>query len=345
LRGRDELLLARVEVFPTRTSSRRTLLALAGGAIILILGSVLLVRKRLPGLRREPSGAVRPDQRISHFELLEPIGTGAMGVVYRARDTVLGRDVALKLIRPELTEDKEARGRFLRECRAAAAINHPAIATLYEAGESEDGRLYFAAELIEGETLKDRLSKGRLPLEKVIGLGLQLSEALAASHAAGIIHRDIKPSNLMLTAEERLKVLDFGLARLMKLPTVGDGQLEATRTLTRVGIVVGTPAYMSPEQAAGVPVDARSDVFSSGTVLYEMACGRPAFAAESVLDTLRRIIGEDPTPPEVVDESIPPRLAEIIKKAMAKAPEERFPSGRELAEALRRLESTLASGA
>ena len=210
---------------------------------------------------------------IAHFDVVERLGSGGMGVVYRARDRVLGRDVALKLVRPEHTGDPAARQRFLREAQAAAVLYHPGIAVVYEAGEAaaeEPGGtapLYIAQELVEGETLAQRLRHGALGIEDVVGLGTQMAEALGEAHVRGIVHRDVKPSNLMVTPDGRLKVLDFGLARRYVLSEAGASSAE-TWSQTAPGLIVGTPAYMAPEQIAGEAVDARADVYSGGCVLY-----------------------------------------------------------------------------
>jgi tetratricopeptide (TPR) repeat protein/tRNA A-37 threonylcarbamoyl transferase component Bud32 len=275
-------------------------------------------------------------ETIAHFEILERLGSGAMGVVYRARDTLLKREVALKLIRPELTEDGHTRGRFLRECQAAAAINHPGIATIYEAGATEQGQLFFASELISGESLRAKITRGPVPPEEVIEIGVQLGEALAAAHEKDIVHRDIKPANLMIQENGGLRILDFGLARLLNPDEDDrDGDSLETVTQTRVGVVVGTPAYMSPEQASGATVDARTDVFACGSVLYAAVSGKDAFLTGSVPETLRRIIIEDPQPLETIDPSIPAGLRGVIRKALAKNADERFASAADLAEALR----------
>ncbi len=278
-------------------------------------------------------------RHISHFELLELLGSGGMGEVWRARDTLLGREVALKLIQPQMRAEPQARARFLRECRAAAALSHPGIATLYEAGEADDGRLFFASELVRGETLAALLARGRLTPERTVELGLALADALAEAHEHGIVHRDIKPQNLMVTPDGRLKVLDFGLARVLGESADAPADVDATRSFvaTRAGTLVGTPAYMSPEQATGAPVDARSDVFSAGCVLYEMACGRTAFSGDSVHGILRRVLAEEPPAVETVDPALPPALGAVVRRAMAKEPAERYGSAREMADALRAL--------
>ena len=263
-----------------------------------------------------------------------------MGVVYRARDTLLHRDVALKLIRPELAGESKNRSRFLRECRAAATINHPGVATIYEAGETEDGRLFLASELVEGENLKDRLCRGALPPDEVVEIGVQLGDALDAAHAKGAVHRDIKPSNLMLTPEGRLKVLDFGLARLVSTDDSDTGDDSPTVDMTQEGAVVGTPAYMSPEQASGMKVDSRTDIFSAGCVLYELVTGRSPFHSGSVPETLRRVLCEEPPAIESSVDGIPLGLEEVLRGAMAKDRDQRTATAGEVAEHLRELRET-----
>ncbi|MEE4271139.1 MAG: protein kinase [Thermoanaerobaculales bacterium] len=288
------------------------------------------------------ASTVHPD-KISRFEILEFLGEGAMGVVYRARDPVLDRVVALKLIRPELARETRNRERFLRECRAAATINHPGVATIYEAGETDDGLLFLASELVDGETLKEIVDRGALPSDEVISLGIQLADALEAAHGNGAVHRDIKPSNLMLGADGRLKVLDFGLARLL----IGDdeGSSDATSApdeggpvdMTQDGAVVGTPAYMSPEQASGMKVDARTDIFSAASVLFEMLTGRSPFHSGSVPETLRRVLCEEPPSLESSADAIPAGLEEVLRQALAKARDSRTSTAGELGTALRGL--------
>ena len=257
-----------------------------------------------------------------------------MGVVYHARDSFLKRDVALKMIKPGLAENDEVRARFLRECRAAAAISHPNVATIYEAGECDDGSIYLASELIRGESLVQRLRRGRASFDEQLDLGIQLTQGLAAAHEAGIVHRDIKPGNVMVTDNGHIKILDFGLARLNQpLGRRADDDGE-TLTRTRPGSMLGTPAYMSPEQVTGAEVDARSDVFSCGCVLYEMASGKAPFSSDSVSETVRRILSEDPPELDALARDVPRGLADVIRKALAKNPADRFADGSEMAQAL-----------
>jgi len=278
----------------------------------------------------------QPD-RVSRFEVLEILGEGAMGVVYRARDTLLRRDVALKLIKPSLAQEPRNRSRFLRECQAAATINHPGVATIYEAGETEDGRLFLASELVEGETLKEKVGRGALPSAQIIEIGIQLGDALEAAHTKGAIHRDIKPSNLMLTPEGRLKVLDFGLARLVVTDDSESGDGDRTVDMTQEGAVVGTPAYMSPEQASGMTVDARTDIFSAGCVLYELVTGTSPFHSGSVPETLRRVLCEEPPSIESSVDGIPAGLEEVLRGAMAKERDQRTATAGEMASGFREL--------
>ena len=263
-----------------------------------------------------------------------------MGVVYRARDEVLDREVAIKLIRPEAAGDEEVRHRFLREARLAAAINHPGVATLFEAGEAEvegddsGSQLYLASELVHGRSLEAVLSKGGLPVDRVIDIGLQLAEALAAAHELGIVHRDIKPSNVMITPNERVKVLDFGVAK--RVEWAGEpGDDAATLTYTARGAVVGTPAYMAPEQVGGGAADARTDIHGAGCVLYQMLTGEAPFGTGSPSEVMRRVIVAPPTSLKTLRAETPAALAEVVEKALAKDPADRFQTAEELAEALR----------
>ncbi len=262
-----------------------------------------------------------------------------MGVVYRARDEVLEREVALKLIRPAVASDGEVRHRFLREARLAASINHQGVATLYEAGEAipegdDQTQLFFASELVDGQSLDRLLNDGVISPERVVDLGIQLAEALAAAHALGIVHRDIKPSNLMVGHGDRLKVLDFGVAK--RIGWIGEsGDDEKTLTCTARGAVVGTPAYMAPEQVAGGTADARTDIHGAGCVLYQMLCGHGPFGKGSPSEVMRRVIVTPPAPLRTLRAEVPRPLADVVEKALAKEPGDRYQTAGELAEALR----------
>jgi serine/threonine-protein kinase len=238
---------------------------------------------------------------ICHFDIVGPIASGGMGLVYRARDRVLERDVALKIVRPERAGDAEARRRFLQEARAAAVLNHPGIAAVYEAGEAvveglgDDTRLYIAEELVEGETLAARLGRGPLPIEEVVRLGGQLGDALGAAHDHGIVHRDVKPSNLIVTAAGVLKVLDFGIAKRSAWSSDSAATTAATAGSpagTATGVFVGTPAYMAPEQAAGSPAAPTADVYAAGCVLYELLAGHPPFPGRDFAEVFRHSLAE-----------------------------------------------------
>jgi serine/threonine protein kinase/Tol biopolymer transport system component len=259
-------------------------------------------------------------ERIGHFEVYEKLGEGGMGTVWKARDSRLQRIVALKVISAGMTEKVDARHRFWREAQAASALNHPNIVTIYEAGDDR-GQSYIAMELIEGETLDRRLSS--LDLTATLRVAVQIADALSAAHNAGIIHRDLKPGNIMVSSGGGVKVLDFGLAKLVAAEAVED----TTRTLaTGHGVILGTVAYMSPEQALGKPLDARSDVFAFGSVLYEMIAGRRAFGGDSKVSTLSEILSVDPPAISELKKGVPPELERIVRRCLRKHPEQRFQS-------------------
>src|SRR5438105_8671335 len=222
---------------------------------------------------------------ISHYRISEKLGGGGMGVVYRAEDSLLGRWVALKFLPDELTHDQQALGRFLREARAAAALNHPHVCTVYEIG-AEEGQHFLALEFLEGKTPKHYVGNKPMPIEELPELALQVANALEAAHEKGIIHRDIKPANIFVTTKQQAKILDFGLAKLIELPQPLSGDshdptLSIAGPLTETGITMGTLGFMSPEQLLGRPVDGRTDLFSFGAVLYEIATGGQAFIGEN----------------------------------------------------------------
>ncbi len=225
-------------------------------------------------------------QTLSHYKVLDEISRGGMGVVYRALDTKLDREVALKVLPPELVADEERRRRFIQEAKAAAALHHPHIATIFEIDEA-DGSTFIAMELIEGEKLGDLLQGKPLPLTRSLELAAEVAEALARAHDKGIVHRDLKPANIMVTVDGHAKVIDFGLAKLVEPLSTGDSAVDtALKQKTDSGVVMGTVAYMSPEQARGLKVDHRSDIFSFGIVLFEMLTGRLPFEGPSSVETL-----------------------------------------------------------
>jgi Tol biopolymer transport system component len=256
---------------------------------------------------------------VSHYEILERLGGGGMGVVYKARDTRLGRTVALKFVPPELTRDPEAKERFLREARAASALDHPNLCTVYEIGETGEGRLFLAMARYDGETLKKRLERGPLPVEEAVDVARQVAQGLAKAHRHGIVHRDVKPANLMLTSDGVVKILDFGLAKL-----------AGTAGITREGSALGTPAYMAPEQARGEEVDARADVWSLGAVCYEMLAGRRPFPGEPEAAALYAVLHEEPKPLSSLRPGVPPELARIVGRMLAKDPAARYASAAEV---------------
>ena len=274
---------------------------------------------------------------VSHYRLLHPLGEGGMGVVYRAEDTRLGREVAVKLLRTDTIITPEWLARFEREARLASSLQHPHICTIHELGD-HGGRPFIVMELLEGRTIRQLVESGPLPPKLVLEFARQIASALDAAHRRGIIHRDIKPANLFVTHGDRLKVLDFGLAKLAmdeqpaplassSTPTL---TAELSPDLTRTGSTVGTASYMAPEQAQGQPVDARTDLFSLGSVLYEMATGRRAFGGDDVPLIVMRIINGILVPPRAINEALPQRIDGLIQKLMAVDPRERYQSATEL---------------
>ena len=285
------------------------------------------------------------DQTISHYRILEKLGAGGMGVVYKAEDTRLQRFVALKFL-PDVAPDSPALERFQREARAASALNHPGICTIYDIGE-QDGRHFIAMEFMDGETLRNHIHGKVLPLEEILRLGIQLADALDAAHTEGIIHRDIKPANVFVTRRGQAKVLDFGLAKLVPKGVgriAGDSGEEAAEATSIVGIISGTPAYMSPEQVRGDNLDQRTDLFSLGLLLYEMTTGQQAFSGKTSGVIIEAVLTRSPASARSINPEVPAALEEIINKALHKDREQRYQHAAELRADLQRLQRGADSG-
>src|SRR5438128_2830754 len=278
--------------------------------------------------------------KLGPYEIVAPLGAGGMGEVYRARDTRLGREVAIKVLPESFSKDPDRLRRFEQEARAASQLNHPNIVTVHDFG-THGGAPYVVQELLEGETLRERLRTGALPARKAVDYGIQVARGLAAAHEKGIVHRDLKPENLFLTSDDRLKILDFGLAKLAA--TEGSpaepNELSTRTQATAPGIVMGTLGYLSPEQARGQTVDQRADIFALGAILYEMLSGASAFKRGSSADTMSAILKEDP--PELPSDSkVPPALDRIVRRCLEKQPNQRFQDASDVAFALEALSGT-----
>ncbi len=268
------------------------------------------------------------------YKILERLGMGGMGVVYKAEDTKLKRTVALKFLSPEHTQDERARERFIHEAQAASALDHPNICTIHEINETEDGQMYIVMSFYSGESLKEKIKTGPLSLKETLDIGIQISKGLAKAHEHDIVHRDIKPANIMLTEDRLVKIVDFGVAKL-----------AGSTRMTRAGTTVGTAAYMSPEQARGEEVDLKTDIWALGVALYEMVTGEPPFRGESEQAILYSVLNQEPRTFKGLESAVPKELEQIIRKALSKDPKKRFSSADEMSQALESLKLRVITGA
>src|SRR5262245_18684473 len=276
--------------------------------------------------------------RIGPYEIVSAIGAGGMGEVYRTRDIRLQRDVALKLLPAGVSSDPDRLARFEQEARAAAALNYPNILAVYDVGSYERAP-YIVSELLEGETLRERLGNGPVPARKAIEYAIQVARGLAAAHERGIVHRDLKPDNVFVTADGRVKILDFGLAKLIEREPAAPGAsvLPTTPPQTMPGLVLGTIGYMAPEQVRGLAADARTDIFAFGALLYELLTGRRAFGGDTTIDVMTAILKEDPPDLPAAERLVPPGVQRIVDRCLEKSPAARFQTASDLAFALESL--------
>ncbi len=289
-------------------------------------------------------GSLQPAQSVLHYRIVEKIGQGGMGEIYQADDLKLGRRVAIKLLPPDTAQDVQAKERFLREARAASALNHPNIVIIHAIEES-DGLNFIVMEYVEGESLWTRILRGPIELTQVLDWGVQIADALDAAHAVGLIHRDIKCSNILITPRGQAKVLDFGLAKMIG-PMPSDSDTAAVTMLLRLTspeVIVGTVDYMSPEQVRGEALDGRSDIFSLGIVLYQAAAGILPFNGPSVISIMHEITAVDPRPPSAIKRDLPREFDLIIERALAKDRERRYAAGAALADEVPKLRGPISA--
>lgn len=290
------------------------------------------------------SEASNEPEFIGHYRVLRKLGAGGMGEVYLATDTKLDRQVALKVLPADVTGDVDRRKRFLAEARAASALNHHHVCVIHEVNETSDLRFYIAMEYVEGPTLAERARERQIASDEIVAIAIQISDALDAAHAKGIVHRDLKPSNISINARGLVKVLDFGLAKRLEEATDAGSNPDASTVLqTQPDRILGTPAYMSPEQSMGGTLDHRTDLFSLGTVLYELIAGRLPFGGESLVETIHRIGHAQPEALARFNYDVPPELDRIVRKLLEKDPARRYQTPRELSVDLKNLQRDRAS--
>src|SRR5499426_1540320 len=277
------------------------------------------------------------DKRLGPFEILSHLGAGGMGEIWRARDTRLNREVAIKVLPASFAQDADRLRRFEQEAHATSALNHPNILTIYDIGAHEEA-LFIVAELLEGEELRAQMEQGALPVRRALEYSQQITRGLAAAHEKGIVHRDLKPENLFVTKDERVKILDFGLAKLRPpQPGAVDTDAPTQKRLTDSGVVMGTVGYMSPEQVRGQETDHRSDIFAFGVILYEMLSGQRAFRGISTIEVMNAILKEEPPELGETNTKVSPWLEKLVRRCLEKQPERRFQTAYDLCFALEAL--------
>src|SRR5687767_121303 len=317
--GDDKALLAEVESLLTSHDSAEGFMETPAVA-------------RVADMIEVESKKLEPGKSFGHYEIIKQIGEGGMGEVYLAKDKKLDRKVAIKILNEEFSQNESNLQRFVSEAKAASALNHPNILTIYEFGEAEDAR-FIVSEYIEGKTLREIIRESKLTLPQILDISIQITGALSAAHKAHLVHRDIKPENIMIRHDGYVKVLDFGLAKLVEQknkPILSLEEPTVRRDLTAKGVIVGTVNYMSPEQAKGERVDVRTDIFSLGVLIYEMLASKPPFAGGNAIETLGSILNKDPVPLSRQTPEVPHELERIINKALRKDREQRYQTAKDL---------------